>query len=37
MDLLKQINDPAALRSLSRAELKTLADQLRNYLLESVS
>lgn len=37
MDLLKQINDPAALRSLSRAELKTLADQLRTYLLESVS
>ena len=37
MDLLKQINDPSALRSLSRAELKTLADQLRTYLLESVS
>jgi 1-deoxy-D-xylulose-5-phosphate synthase len=37
MDLLKQINDPAELRSLSRAELKTLADQLRTYLLESVS
>jgi len=37
MDLLKQINDPAALRSLSRAELKTLADELRTYLLESVS
>ncbi len=37
MDLLKQINDPAALRSLSRAELKTVADQLRTYLLESVS
>ncbi|CAM8667091.1 Dxs Deoxyxylulose-5-phosphate synthase [Oxalobacteraceae bacterium] len=37
MDLLKKINDPAALRSLSRAELKTLADQLRTYLLESVS
>ena len=37
MDLLKQINDPSALRSLSRAELKTVADQLRNYLLESVS
>ncbi len=37
MDLLKKINEPAALRSLSRAELKTLADQLRTYLLESVS
>jgi 1-deoxy-D-xylulose-5-phosphate synthase len=37
MDLLKQINDPAALRSLSRAELKTVAEQLRSYLLESVS
>ena len=37
MDLLKQINDPAALRSLSRAELSTLANQLRTYLLESVS
>jgi 1-deoxy-D-xylulose-5-phosphate synthase len=37
MDLLKQINDPSALRSLSRTELKTLADQLRTYLLESVS
>ncbi|MEO0315861.1 MAG: hypothetical protein RI928_2317 [Pseudomonadota bacterium] len=37
MELLKQINDPAALRSLSRAELKTLADELRTYLLESVA
>ena len=37
MDLLKQINDPAALRNLSRAELKTVAEQLRTYLLESVS
>ena len=37
MELLKKINDPADLRSLSRAELRALADELRNYLLESVS
>ena len=37
MDLLHKINDPADLRSLSKAELHTLADQLRAYLLESVS
>ena len=37
MDLLKQINDPSALRGFSRTELKILAEQLRTYLLESVS
>ncbi len=37
MELLKKINDPADLRALSRAELRTLADELRSYLLESVS
>ncbi len=37
MDLLNTINDPSDLRSLSRAELRKLADELRNYLLESVS
>ncbi len=36
-DLLEKINDPSALRKLSRPELHTLADQLRAYLLESVS
>ncbi len=37
MKLLNKINDPADLRALSRAELRTLADELRSYLLESVS
>ncbi len=37
MELLKKINDPADLRALSRTELRALADELRNYLLESVS
>ncbi len=37
MELLKKINDPADLRALSRAELRMLADELRSYLLESVS
>ena len=37
MELLKKINDPADLRALSRAELRVLADELRQYLLESVS
>ncbi len=37
MKLLNKINDPADLRTLSRAELRTLADELRSYLLESVS
>jgi len=36
-ELLKKINDPAAVRKLSRAELRTLAGQLRAFLLESVS
>ncbi len=37
MELLQKINDPADLRGLSRQELRTLADELRSYLLESVS
>ncbi|GAB1386517.1 1-deoxy-D-xylulose-5-phosphate synthase [Melaminivora sp.] len=35
--LLARINDPADLRRLSRAELKTLAGELRAFVLESVS
>ncbi len=35
--LLETINSPADLRLLPRAELKTLADELRNYVLHSVS
>ena len=35
--LLASIDDPAALRRLPRAELKPLADELRAYVLESVS
>jgi 1-deoxy-D-xylulose-5-phosphate synthase len=35
--LLNTINSPTDLRRLSRAELKTLADQLRAFLLQSVS
>lgn len=35
--LLQTIDDPADLRRLSRAELKTLAQQLRAYVLDSVS
>ncbi|NML46669.1 1-deoxy-D-xylulose-5-phosphate synthase [Ramlibacter sp. G-1-2-2] len=35
--LLQTINDPADLRRLPRAELPELADELRNYVLESVS
>ena len=35
--LLQTINDPAGLRSLSRAQLKTLAGELRAYVLDSVS
>ena len=37
MKLLQQINDPAALRNLSRPELHQLAIELRTYLLDSVS
>jgi 1-deoxy-D-xylulose-5-phosphate synthase len=37
MDLLKTINDPADLRNLSRAQLHPLADELRAYLIDSVS
>jgi 1-deoxy-D-xylulose-5-phosphate synthase len=36
-DLLKTIDDPADLRRLDRRELPALADQLRAYLLDSVS
>jgi len=35
--LLERVNDPADLRRLSRAELKTLAGELRAFVLESVS
>ncbi|OYT89921.1 MAG: 1-deoxy-D-xylulose-5-phosphate synthase [Burkholderiales bacterium PBB6] len=35
--LLESINSPADLRPLSRAQLKLLADELRSFLLESVS
>ncbi len=35
--LLQTINDPADLRKLSRHQLRTLADELRGYLLESVA
>ncbi len=37
MTLLKNINSPADLRALSRTDLHLLADELRSYLLESVS
>ncbi|MDO8299818.1 1-deoxy-D-xylulose-5-phosphate synthase [Lacisediminimonas sp.] len=37
MDLLNSINGPADLRRLSRAELKPLADELRAFVLDSVS
>jgi len=36
-DLLKTIDDPAQLRSLDRRQLGQLADELRAYVLESVS
>ena len=37
MNLLKKINIPADLRKLSRAQLKPLADELRAFVLDSVS
>src|SRR3954467_15817359 len=37
MDLLNNINDPADLRKLTRAQLGPLADELRNYVIDSVS
>ncbi len=37
MDLLNKINLPADLRRLTRSQLRPLADQLRGYLLDSVS
>lgn len=37
MKILQKINDPADVRALTRAELSTLADELRTYLLESVA
>ena len=37
MELLKTIGDPADLRKLSRAQLKQVADELRAYVLDSVS
>src|SRR6266702_4066493 len=36
-ELLKTIDDPAALRSLDRRGLQRLADELRTFILESVS
>ncbi len=36
-DLLKKVDDPAALRALDRRELKQLADELRAYVIESVA
>ncbi|MDR5754786.1 MULTISPECIES: 1-deoxy-D-xylulose-5-phosphate synthase [unclassified Caballeronia] len=36
-DLLKTIDDPAALRALDRHQLQPLADELRAYVLDSVS
>src|SRR5258708_9428706 len=36
-ELLKTIDDPAALRALDRRGLQRLADELRTFLLESVS
>src|SRR6266571_2848606 len=36
-DLLKTIDDPAALRALDRRGLQRLADELRTFILESVS
>jgi len=37
LSLLQSINDPADLRQLSRSQLKPLADELRAFVLESVS
>jgi 1-deoxy-D-xylulose-5-phosphate synthase len=37
LPLLSTIEDPAALRQLPRAQLRTLADELRTYLLNSVA
>jgi 1-deoxy-D-xylulose-5-phosphate synthase len=37
MDLLKKINTPDDVRRLPRTQLQSLADQLRNFVLESVS
>ena len=37
MDLLKKINNPADLRQLPRQQLNALADELRQYVLDSVS
>ncbi len=37
MDLLKSINGPSDLRKLSRMQLKPLADELRAFVLDSVS
>ena len=36
-ELLKTVNEPAALRQLDRKQLPRLADELRAYVLESVS
>src|SRR6202007_3474494 len=36
-ELLTRINDPAQLRALDRTQLKRLADEVRAFLIESVS
>src|SRR5919205_4530344 len=37
MNLLKQINDPADMRELPVAKLQPLADELREYMIETLS
>src|ERR1700691_701161 len=37
MNLLNKINSPADLRQLTRAQLKPLADELREFVIDSVS
>ena len=37
MNLLNKINSPADLRKLSRTQLKPLADELRHFVIDSVS
>ncbi|HEX8477233.1 MAG TPA: 1-deoxy-D-xylulose-5-phosphate synthase N-terminal domain-containing protein, partial [Telluria sp.] len=37
LNLLENINEPAELRKLARTQLTPLADELRSYLLDSVS
>ena len=37
MNLLKQINDPADMRKLPVAKLQPLADEIREYMIETLS